>query len=284
MSNEPTALAVQPQTLPQTLPHPYMLTGEAHSRLMAWARSMANSELVPQAFRGKADSVLVALSLAEQMQMPPLMVLQNVVIIKGTPGWKAQFVVALLNRSGRFRGPLRWTTSGKGESLAVTCWALLAEDGERIEVTVPLSMARAERWGVSEKGTNKYDTMPEQMLRWRSATFLGRLYAPEVLLGMYDSEELSDIQSARGTPVGDGATYEPPPEVAPLLPRAVEMGRLVGTDAARAVLAEHFGGRRLRELSQEEQCQFANRLEALLADDAAKAEQQETTREPGEEG
>jgi len=35
--------------------------------------------------------------------------------------------------------------------------------------------------------------MPELMLKYRAAAFFGRLYAPEVLMGMQTSEEVIDI-------------------------------------------------------------------------------------------
>jgi hypothetical protein len=35
--------------------------------------------------------------------------------------------------------------------------------------------------------------MPELMLKYRAAAFFGRLFAPEVLMGMQTSEEVIDI-------------------------------------------------------------------------------------------
>jgi hypothetical protein len=36
--------------------------------------------------------------------------------------------------------------------------------------------------------------MPELMMRYRSATFFGRLYCPERLLGMPAADEVEDIE------------------------------------------------------------------------------------------
>ena len=46
--------------------------------------------------------------------------------------------------------------------------------------------------------------MPELMLRYRAATFFGRLYAPDILMGMRTAEELGDIDVGQDTP--DAAT------------------------------------------------------------------------------
>jgi hypothetical protein len=36
--------------------------------------------------------------------------------------------------------------------------------------------------------------MPELMMRYRAAAFFGRLYAPEITMGMHSVEEVVDIQ------------------------------------------------------------------------------------------
>jgi hypothetical protein len=59
-------------------------------------------------------------------------------------------------------------------------------------------MAKAEGW-VSRKGS-KWATMPELMLMYRAASFFGRLYAPEVLMGMHSMEEIQDAQVISVTP------------------------------------------------------------------------------------
>jgi hypothetical protein len=53
-------------------------------------------------------------------------------------------------------------------------------------------MANAEGW-VSKAGS-KWKTMPELMMRYRAAAFFGRLYAPEITMGMHSVEEVVDIQ------------------------------------------------------------------------------------------
>ena len=55
-----------------------------------------------------------------------------------------------------------------------------------------MAMANAEGW-VSKAGS-KWKTMPELMMRYRAAAFFGRLYAPEITMGMHSVEEVVDIQ------------------------------------------------------------------------------------------
>ncbi len=56
-------------------------------------------------------------------------------------------------------------------------------------------MAEAEGW--SKKSGSKWKTMPELMLSYRAATFFGRMYCPDLLMGMQTQDELQDIKEAR---------------------------------------------------------------------------------------
>lgn len=55
-----------------------------------------------------------------------------------------------------------------------------------------MEMAKAEGW--LDKAGSKWKTMPELMMRYRAAAFFGRLYAPEITMGMHTTEEVIDIQ------------------------------------------------------------------------------------------
>lgn len=153
------------------------------------AKLFAASELIPQHMRGKVADVFAAMTLARAMGLPPLVVMQNMHSIGGKSGWLTQFVIARANTSGVFAGPINWRVTGAGKDMAVTAYATLAATGEQAEATVTMAMAEAEGWTRNKK----YATMPEHMLRFRSAAFLVRLYAPQILLGYHTTDELVDM-------------------------------------------------------------------------------------------
>lgn len=159
------------------------------------AEMFARSELIPPHLRGKPHDVLVGLAMAQQLGVNPLIVLQSIYVINGRAGWAAQFMIACVNASGRFRGPIRWRETGEvgAPDYAVTAYAALPDGGE-VDATVSMAMAREEGWTRNKK----YQTMAQHMLRLRSATFLIRLYAPEVMLGLHTGDELEDVEAARG--------------------------------------------------------------------------------------
>src|SRR5690606_33077134 len=57
-----------------------------------------------------------------------------------------------------------------------------------------IQMAIDEGW--LTKNGSKWQTIPELMLRYRCASFFGRLYAPELLMGLQASEEVQDTIEA----------------------------------------------------------------------------------------
>jgi hypothetical protein len=151
-----------------------------------WAKVFSGSQLVPKHLQGKVEDIMIALNIAERLKEDALTVMQSIYIVSGKAGWSASYMIARINQSGLIKGSITWDVAGAGKDLAVTAKATLASTGEAIAVTVTMQMAIAEGW-VSNK---KYSTMPELMLRYRSAAMLQRLYFPQVMLGMRTVEEL----------------------------------------------------------------------------------------------
>lgn len=160
----------------------------------AWrlAQTFANSQLVPAHLQGKPHDCMLALFMAEEMHENPLVVMQSIYIVKGKAGWAAQYVIARANRSGVFRGRINWREEGEGDSLIVTAYATLDATGEEVEFPASMAMAKAEGW----TSNPKYRSMPRLMLRYRSAVFLVRLYAPEIMLGYQAAEEIETTVTA----------------------------------------------------------------------------------------
>jgi hypothetical protein len=80
-------------------------------------------------------------------------------------------------------------------------WAIEKETGERLESPkVTIEMAVKEGWYT--KSGSKWQTMEEVMLRYRTASFFGKLYAPELLMGLQSVEEAQDIIEATTGPDG----------------------------------------------------------------------------------
>lgn len=185
---QPTALATY---VPQEQDRGDLLWDPAaHAHAMRVASTLSVSGLLPEHFKGHPANVLIALAMARRLREDPFIVLQSVHVIHGKPGFSAQYMIARANVSGVFKGPIRFRETGSGDTLGVTAYATLTETGDEVSFEVDMKMATAEGW-VGRNGS-KYKTMPKLMLRYRSATFLVRLFAPQVMLGMQTVEELID--------------------------------------------------------------------------------------------
>jgi hypothetical protein len=158
------------------------------------AKALASSTLIPPQFQGQQGfaNCLVALEIANRMRMSPFQVMQNLHIIHGRPSWSSQFIIGLINGCGRF-SPLRYEVTGQGDTLACTCVATeLASGNDLRGPTVTMVMAKKEGW--STKSGSKWLTLPDLMIRYRAAAFWGRLYIPELLVGIQSQEEVVDIE------------------------------------------------------------------------------------------
>ena len=156
------------------------------------AKSLCQSKLVPLQYQGQdgLPNCLVALEMSKRMNLSPLTVMQNLNVIHGRPTWSSQFISSNIIGCGRFRN-FDYIVQGKDESLTVQCQAIRIEDNKLLKGTaVSMRMARQEGWTKNPK----YSSMPELMLKNRAATFFGRQYIPDLLLGVQTSEEVIDIE------------------------------------------------------------------------------------------
>ncbi len=165
-------------------------THNAFAKSMQMARALTSSTLVPREYQGEQSlgNALIALEIAQRTGASPLMVMQNLYVVHGRPAWSAQFIIAALNSCGRF-SPLRFELVGDQECFA---WAEEKATGQRLEgPKVSVQMAKDEGW--YQRNGSKWKTMPAVMLRYRAASFFGKLYAPDILMGMQTQEEIEDF-------------------------------------------------------------------------------------------
>lgn len=153
------------------------------------AKALSASDLVPQQYKNNVANTLVALEIANRIGASPLMVMQNLNIIHGRPSWGSSFIIAAINGSGKFTA-LRFV-GDLTKGIKAVCQEKAT--GETLEgPVVTMEMAKSEGW--LDKTGSKWKTMPELMMRYRAAAFFGRLYAPEITMGMHTTEEIVDIQ------------------------------------------------------------------------------------------
>lgn len=190
-----TAVSVQEQTL-TNVPSGNALNvwtdTKSFDQMARVAGMLAKSSIVPQNYQGKPEDCFLAVEMAARMNTSPLMVMQNLFVVKGKPSWAGQACMAFINACGKFRNVKHVYTGTKGtDSRGCYVTAVRLSDGEVVNGTeVTIAMAKAEGWITNPKWKN----MPEQMLGYRAASFFARMYCPDALLGLQTTEEVMDAE------------------------------------------------------------------------------------------
>lgn len=184
MNNE----LIKTEEVPET---PSFADARSFEHAQRVAKMLSSSNLIPKEYQGNIQNTMIALEMANRIGASPLMVMQNLYVIQGRPSWSSTFIIAALNACKRF-SPIRFEISGEGEDLTCYAWANDLAAKERLNgPKITMKMAGAEGW--LNKPGSKWKTMPELMIRYRAAAFFGRLYAPDIMMGMHTAEEVEDI-------------------------------------------------------------------------------------------
>ena len=170
---------------------------------LLWNMSKMFSEttLVPEHFRKNVGNCAIAINMANRMGADPLMVMQNMFVVYGNPAWSSKFLIATFNQCGKYSS-IKYKMVGTKGSDDYGCYAYATElsTGEVIEgPIVTIGIAKAEGW--YQKKGSKWVTMPEQMLRYRAASWFIRTTAPELSMGLQTVEEIQDIGERDVTPI-----------------------------------------------------------------------------------
>lgn len=207
------------------------------------AQMYVQSTIVPDTYRGNIGNCVIAIDMAQRMHANPLMVMQNLYIVHGTPAWSSKFLISCINMSGRFT-PLRYQFTGKRGTPQYGCRAYAYEKSDAqhhdalCSVWVTMEMADKEGW--TKKSGSKWLTMPDQMLIYRAAAFWSRAYAPEISMGFLTREEAIDevdyveIPDQESQVDRPGDTAAPPVDDAPALEGAADAAAPAASTQAAA--------------------------------------------------
>lgn len=159
------------------------------------AQALASSDLVPDAYKNKPANCVIALEQANRMGVSPMVVMQNLYIVKGKPTWSGSACSMLVNGSGLFTDVKLVYVGEKGkENFGAYVKAKRVDTGEEvIGTTVDMAMVKAFGWSSNPM----WQKMSEQMLGYRAYSFFARLHCPNALNGFSTEGEVEDTLSSR---------------------------------------------------------------------------------------
>ena len=174
---------------------------DAFNQILRAADMLSKTSIIPQSYQGKPQDCFVAIEMANRMGVSPMVVMQNMYVVKGKPSWAGQACTMLINSCGKFKDVKHIYTGEKGKpNRGCYVTATRISDGSRVDgVEVTMQMAQSEGWTSNSKWRN----MPELMLAYRASAFFARVYCPEAMMGVQTAEEVYDADS---TPINAAAS------------------------------------------------------------------------------
>lgn len=159
------------------------------------AQILAQTEIVPQAYKGKVGDCIVAIDMATRMGLSPIAVMQNSQIVRGNFSWKGTACKAMIDGCGKYKNSRYVEVGERGKD----SWGFYLEatdkDGNVIKgIAVDIAMAKKEDW--YSKNGSKWQSMPELMLKYRASAFFMRTECPNLAMGFLTVEENEDIEPA----------------------------------------------------------------------------------------
>lgn len=168
---------------------------------------LADSTIVPKHYQGQQGNVLIALNTAQRRNLDPMMVMQNLYVVYGTPSWSGQFCIAAIKSAPQYRRIVFEFLNGKDWRGGMRVVGYRKDDP--LDETpdygpeVTPEIVAAEGWDKPKKlrdgsGTqqSRWVTNPELMYRYRSASEFARTCCPEVLMGLPTQDYVEDEQNA----------------------------------------------------------------------------------------
>ena len=151
----------------------------------AWgmAEMLANSELVPKAFKGKAAEILIAMQMGHELGLKPMQSLQNIAVVNGKPTLWGDSVVALCYSSGL----LADITEEISDTSATVTVTRVGQAPHSVTFSVE-DAKKAGLWGKQGPWTQ----YPKRMLKNRARAFALRDKFADVLSGFGITEEEKD--------------------------------------------------------------------------------------------
>lgn len=155
--------------------------------VMQFAQAMAIAgTAIPKHLRNNEGACMAVVMQALEWNMSPFAVANKSYSVNDRIAYEAQLFAAVVNTRSGIKGRLKYKFEGSGASLRCTVTGIL--DGEEATYTSPKFS------DITPKNSPLWKSDPEQQLGYYCARAWARRHVPEVVLGVYDREEVADFE------------------------------------------------------------------------------------------
>jgi len=192
-----------------------VLRPQTFEQLGQFAAMAARSSMVPQAYRGKPEDIMLAVQMGSEVGLAPMQALQNIATINGRPALWGDAQLGLCKMHPAWVS-IEETTTGAGEAMRARC--VVIRNGEP-PVVREFGYTEAKQAGLWGKA-GPWQQYPARMMQMRARGFALRDAFPDALRGLLSEHEAQDTPppaytgttiEATATPVAD-APQAPPDE------------------------------------------------------------------------
>lgn len=147
--------------------------------------------LLPEIFRNNPGLCMGITMQAMRWQMDPFSVAQKAYVAgkNGMIAYEAQLIAAVVNTRAPIKGRPRIDFIGEGNNRQCVITVVWKDGGEQTHTSPPIST-------ITVKNSPLWKNDPDQQLAYYTLRAFARRHCPEVIMGVYDGEEIKSIQAA----------------------------------------------------------------------------------------
>jgi hypothetical protein len=153
-----------------------------------FSEMLASSQMVPKAYQGKPQDIMVCVQWGYEIGLAPMQALQNIAVINGKPSVYGDAAMALVQASPVCEDVEEYF---EGEGTPNPIAVCVAKRKGRKPVVAKFSVEDAKRAGLWGK-QGPWSAYPKRMMQMRARGFALRDAFPDVLKGLITAEEAQD--------------------------------------------------------------------------------------------
>lgn len=166
--------------------NPVSLMPKTFNEKYQMAKILATSGLIPAGLNSP-EKVCVALEWGHELQLSPMVAVNNIAVINGKPTLSADIMAAVVKRSPEYAGT-EWVQL---DDKVAECKVMRRVNGGIETVISKFTFDDAVRAGLTNKSVWKQ--YPKRMLKHRCLSYALRDAFPDILAGLYNPEEMESV-------------------------------------------------------------------------------------------
>ena len=190
-----------------------VLRPQTFEQLGQFAAMAARSSMVPQAYRGKPEDIMLAVQMGSEVGLAPMQALQNIATINGRPALWGDAQLGLCKMHPAWVS-IEETMTGTGDAMRARCVVIRNGEPPVVREFGYVEAKQAGLWGKAGPWTQ----YPARMMQMRARGFALRDAFPDALRGLLSEHEAQDTPPPAYTGTTIESTATPVVETAQTAP------------------------------------------------------------------